>query len=83
MTLIVRVMETIHLVGSIKSSRKEREMETAIKAENVIKVNGKKKKKRSGWDAFINFLACGGFLLIIVALVGIVIFVSIVFKIKF
>jgi hypothetical protein len=36
-----------------------------------------KEKKRSFWSKFYNFLACGGFMLILVFIVGIVILVSV------
>jgi hypothetical protein len=58
-------------------------METAIKEEKVMNVEKKSKKKKSGWEAFVNFLACGGFMLILVGIVGMLILASVVFKIKF
>ena len=58
-------------------------METASNEEKVINVKEKKKIKRSGWDAFVNFLACGGFMVVLVGLVGIFILVCVLFKIKF
>jgi hypothetical protein len=58
-------------------------MDTSIKEEKVAKVKEKKKRKKSGWEAFVQFLSYGGFLLIIAALVGIFILISVVFKIKF
>jgi hypothetical protein len=36
-----------------------------------------KKVKRSFWGKFYNFLACGGFLLVLVFIVGIVVLVSV------
>jgi hypothetical protein len=39
-----------------------------------------KEKKRGFWNKFYNFLAMGGFLLVLVAVVGIVIIISILFK---
>ena len=33
--------------------------------------------KRSFWSKFYNFLACGGFLLVLVLIVGIVVLISI------
>ncbi len=53
---------------------------TAIKAENTANVTSKPKKKKGFWPAFINFLACGGFLLVLIAIVGIVIAISVIFK---
>jgi hypothetical protein len=39
-----------------------------------------KKTKRGFWNKFYNFLAMGGFLLVLVAIVGIIVVVSILFK---
>jgi hypothetical protein len=39
-----------------------------------------KETKRSFWSSFYNFLAYGGFLLVLVFIVGIVVLVSILFK---
>jgi hypothetical protein len=39
-----------------------------------------KEKKRGLWNKFYNFLAMGGFLLVLVAIVGIIIVISILFK---
>jgi len=39
-----------------------------------------KETKRGFWSKFYNFLAMGGFLLVLVAIVGIVILISILFK---
>jgi hypothetical protein len=39
-----------------------------------------KKGQRSFWSTFYNFLACGGFLLVLVFIVGIVVLVSILTK---
>jgi len=36
-----------------------------------------KEKKRSFWGSFYNFLACGGFLLVLVVIVGIVVLISV------
>jgi hypothetical protein len=36
-----------------------------------------KKGQRSFWSKFYNFLACGGFLLILVFIVGIVVLISV------
>jgi hypothetical protein len=36
-----------------------------------------KEKKRSFWGSFYNFLACGGFLLVLFFIVGIVVLVSV------
>ncbi|HSB06059.1 MAG TPA: hypothetical protein VLK23_12785 [Thermodesulfobacteriota bacterium] len=56
-------------------------METAIKEEKgTTAVEENKGKKRKWWNAFINFLAYGGFLLVMVAIVGIVILISVLTK---
>lgn len=39
-----------------------------------------KEKKRGFWNKFYNFLMMGGFLLVLVAIVGIIIVISILFK---
>jgi hypothetical protein len=39
-----------------------------------------KEKKRGFWNKFYNFLAMGGFLLVLVAIVAIVVIISILFK---
>jgi hypothetical protein len=39
-----------------------------------------KEKKRGFWNKFYNFLAMGGFLLVLVLIVAIIIAVSILFK---
>lgn len=39
-----------------------------------------KETKRTFWSSFYNFLACGGFLLVLVFIVGIVVLVSVLFK---
>jgi hypothetical protein len=39
-----------------------------------------KETKRGFWNKFYNFLAMGGFLLVLVAIVGIIVVVSILFK---
>jgi len=39
-----------------------------------------KEKKRGFWNKFYNFLTMGGFLLVLVAIVGIIIVISILFK---
>jgi hypothetical protein len=36
-----------------------------------------KEKRRSFWSSFYNFLACGGFLLVLVFIVGIIVLVSV------
>jgi hypothetical protein len=39
-----------------------------------------KEKKRGFWNKFYNFLAMGGFLLVLVVIVAIVVIISIIFK---
>ena len=55
-------------------------METARQGEKGKSLEVDGKKKRTFWNAFINFLAMGGFLLVLVAIVGIIIVISILFK---
>jgi len=39
-----------------------------------------KKKKKSFWSSFYNFLACGGFMLVLFLFVGIVVLISVLTK---
>ena len=55
-------------------------METAIKEEKTTGVTTKPKKKKGFWSAFVNFLSMGGFMLILFAIVGIAILISVLFK---
>jgi hypothetical protein len=55
-------------------------METAIKEEKATSVEDKPKEKKGFWSAFINFLAMGGFLLVLIVFVGIAILISVLFK---
>ena len=54
--------------------------ETTTKAEKATDVTTKPKKKKGFWSAFLNFLAMGGFLLVLIAIVGIAILISVLFK---
>ena len=60
-----------------KSHRKEQVMEAA-KIEEEGDASGQGKKGKGTWGHIYNFLAMGGFLLVLVAIVGIII--SILFK---
>ncbi len=52
-------------------------METAIKEEKATRTEDESKgKKRTFWSAFITFLSMGGFILVMIAIVGIVIAIS-------
>jgi hypothetical protein len=53
---------------------------TGIKEEKGTSVTTKSKKKKGFWKGFLNFLACGGFLLVLIVIVGIVIAISVIFK---
>ena len=55
-------------------------METEIKEEKGKSVKDKPKKKGGFWSGFVNFLAMGGFLLVLIAIVGIAILISVLFK---
>jgi hypothetical protein len=46
----------------------------------MMEAVGEKKEQRSFWSKFYNFIAYGGFLLILVFIVGIVVLVSILTK---
>ena len=63
-----------------ESQREEVEMETANQDEKEETIKAEKTGKRKFWGAFYNFLAMGGFLVILVAIVAIVVFVSILLK---
>ncbi len=68
-------------IGQTKISlRKEKEMETAAKEEIATSVEDKPQGKRSFWESFLNFLACGGFLVVLIAIVGIALLISVLFK---
>ena len=55
-------------------------METANQDEKEETIKAEKTGKRKFWGAFYNFLAMGGFLVILVAIVAIVVLVSILLK---
>ena len=52
----------------------------AVKEEKITTEATKPKKKKGFWPAFINFLAMGGFLLVLIFIVGIAIAISVIFK---
>jgi hypothetical protein len=62
------------------TNRKEGYMEPTSSEKAEVDSKDKEKKKRTRWGAFFNFLAAGGFMLIIVAGVVIAIAISILFK---
>jgi hypothetical protein len=52
----------------------------AAKKEEKGNASGETKKKKGTWELIYNFLAMGGFLIVLVLIVAIVIAVSILFK---
>ena len=55
-------------------------MEAATQNEKEKKLEANKTGKRKFWSAFYNFLAMGGFLIILIAIVAIVVLISILMK---
>ena len=55
-------------------------METAKQEEKEMKVDTEPERKKGFWSAFYNFLAMGGFLVVLVAIVAIVIAISVLTK---
>jgi hypothetical protein len=55
-------------------------MEAAIKEEKGVTVKEEKSKKRKWLSRFANFLMYGGWLLMIIVIVGIMILVSVLFN---
>ncbi len=53
-------------------------METAIEEKKAVA--GEEKKKRTWWDVFVNFLAMGGFLVLLVVGAALAILISRLFK---
>ena len=54
--------------------------ETTIKTEKATDVTTKPKKKKGFWSGFLTFLSMGGFLLVLIAIVGIAILISVLTK---
>ena len=52
----------------------------AAKKDEKENASGEGKKGKGFWQSFYNFLAMGGFLLVLVAIVAIVVLISILFK---
>jgi len=55
-------------------------MEASIKEEKEITIKGEEKKKRKGLTKFLHFLAYGGWLLVLIAVLAIVIIITILTK---
>ena len=55
-------------------------METAIEEKEVVAGDGKETGKRKWWNAFLNFLMMGGFLLLLIVGVAIAVLISLLFK---
>jgi len=62
-----------------RSYKKEEEMEATVKEKEETTVQEEKKGKGT-WDHIISFLAVGGFLLVLVAIVAILVLINILFK---
>ena len=52
----------------------------SLRKEEIMEAAEPKKTKRGFWNKFYNFLAMGGFLLVLVVIVAIIVVVSILFK---
>ena len=52
----------------------------AAKKDEKENASGEGKKGKGFWQSFYNFLAMGGFFLVLLAIVGIVVLISIIFK---
>lgn len=52
----------------------------ATSKKNDAPIEKEEKKKRTKWEAFMNFLAMGGFMLFVFAFLGIAILISILWK---
>jgi hypothetical protein len=66
--------------GSNIFQRKERLMETAVNEEKELRSSAEGKEKKTFWNRFYNFLAYGGFILVLLAAVAIYITISLLVK---
>jgi len=65
------------IILGCESCRKEEAVQRPTEDKSETPVTEEKKKKQKGRDRFVNFLMMGGFLVILFAIVGIVIAISI------